>query len=369
MPVVSFENVTKRYGDNVVAVDQLSLTIGHGELVCLVGPSGCGKSTTLKLLAGIEDVSSGTIRVDARDVHNVAPRHRDIAMVFQGMALYPHLSVFDNLAFGLQSRRVPKDQVVRRVHETAARLGIAPYLQRRPDELSGGQAQRVALARAMVRQPAIFLFDEPLSHLDAHLRGELRRELKQHHRRSGITTLYVTHDQEEALTLGDRLAVMAQGKIHQVGTPEQVYRRPSNLQVATMIGAPQLNCVAGRLHAEHNSVFFVASDRTLRLPIQCQAFDPTMEEVVLGIRPEGLQLAQVSASDDHQLEADVKLIEFAGREQIVTLACGGSGQLLRACVGAEVKVPPGASRWNVRGEHTHLFNQAGDRLSVSLAGL
>jgi len=231
MAEVVLKNVGKKFGD-VVAVDDFSLTIKHGEFMVFVGPSGCGKTTTLRMIAGLEDITSGEIFIDGRKVNDVPPKDRDIAMVFQNYALYPHMSVYQNMAFGLKLKKVPKDEIDRRVKETAEMLGILDFLKRKPKELSGGQRQRVALGRAIVRTPKVYLFDEPLSNLDAKLRVQMRLELKKLHEQIGTTSIYVTHDQIEAMTMGDRIVVMKDGRVQQVGEPLEIYMHPVNRFVA-----------------------------------------------------------------------------------------------------------------------------------------
>src|SRR5215831_3152758 len=241
MAEIVFDQVTKTYRGGVNGVDGLSLHIDDGEFMVLVGPSGCGKSTALRSIAGLEQVTGGTITIGGRVVNDVPPKDRDIAMVFQNYALYPHMSVWKNLAFGLQQRRTPKDEVARRVAEVAAMLGITEYLARKPAALSGGQRQRVAMGRAIVREPAAFLMDEPLSNLDAKLRVAMRASLARLHSRLGVTTVYVTHDQVEAMTLGHRVAVLRDGRLQQADTPQALFARPANLFVATFIGSPAMN--------------------------------------------------------------------------------------------------------------------------------
>src|SRR6187551_2486536 len=241
MAEVTFQRVSKVYPDGYRAVNDINLDIRDGEFMVLVGPSGCGKTTALRMVAGLEDISEGVLRIGDRVVNHVAPRDRDIAMVFQSYALYPHLTVYDNIAFSLRLRGAPKSEIDKRVHETAATLGLEEFLKRKPRALSGGQRQRVAMGRAIVREPAAFLMDEPLSNLDAKLRVGMRAELARLHERLGVTTVYVTHDQVEAMTLGQRVAVMRDGRIQQVDAPQTLYEDPSNLFVAAFIGSPAMN--------------------------------------------------------------------------------------------------------------------------------
>jgi len=305
MATVEFERVTKNFRGKtreVRAVDDLTLTIADGELVVLVGPSGCGKTTTLRLIAGLEEPTSGVIRIGEIDVSCVAPRDRDVAMVFQNYALYPHMTVFKNMAFGLKMRRVPEDEIKRRVGEVAGVLGIEDLLNRKPASLSGGERQRVALGRAVVRDPQVFLFDEPLSNLDAKLRTHMRTELKSLHRNLRATMIYVTHDQEEAMTLGDRIVVMKDGAIQQSGEPLEVYNRPANRFVAGFIGTPAMNFLEGSLVCNAGAVYFAGAIGRLRLP-DCLAkgLDGRGErEVVLGIRPENIRLADPTRDADDQ---------------------------------------------------------------------
>src|SRR6476469_9780477 len=246
MANVDQRNVHKTYPGGVEAIKGINFEVGDGQFCVLVGPSGCGKSTLLRMVAGLETISSGEIAIGPRVVNEIEPADRDIAMVFQNYALYPHMSVYDNIAYGLRNRGTPKDEIDRRVQEASRILAIEPFLTRKPRQLSGGQRQRVAMGRAIVRKPQVFLFDEPLSNLDAKLRGTMRVEMKKLHQRLGVTTVFVTHDQIEAMTLADRVVVMNGGHIEQIGTPDQVYHSPASLFVASFIGAPTLNLLPGR---------------------------------------------------------------------------------------------------------------------------
>ena len=284
------ENVTKVYPGNVKAVNGIDLEIADAEFLVLVGPSGCGKSTTLRMVAGLEEITDGRVLIDDRVVNDVPPKDRDIAMVFQNYALYPHMTVFKNMAFALKLRRFSRQEIDSRVKRAAKMLGITAYLQRKPKTLSGGQRQRVALGRAIVRDPACFLFDEPLSNLDAKLRVETRAELKRLHRELRTTTIYVTHDQEEALTLGDRVVVMSDGLIQQVDTPLNVYNHPVNRFVAGFVGNPPMNFLEGKLVHDDGQIVF--QGRGISLVIDddqgAAVAEGTGKEVVLGIRPDGL---------------------------------------------------------------------------------
>lgn len=290
-----FEHVTKTYGkgtEKVRAVRNLDLTVVDRELLVLVGPSGCGKTTTLRLIAGLERPASGVIRIDNRDVTDVAPRDRDVAMVFQNYALYPHMTVYKNMAFGLRMRRVPKERIKRKVEETARLLDIEPLLNRKPATLSGGEQQRVAVGRAIVRNPKLFLFDEPLANLDVGLRQRMRTEIKSLQRELETTMIYVTHDQEEAMTLGDRIAVMNAGTLHQCGPPLEVYNRPLDRFVAGFLGTATMNFLDGRLEGTGESLAFVSRAGRLTLPRERteQLAQHLGRAVVLGIRPEHVSI-------------------------------------------------------------------------------
>jgi ABC-type sugar transport system ATPase subunit len=292
MATVSFEHVGKDFGATTV-VEDFDLQVADGELVVLVGGSGCGKSTILRMLAGLESVTAGTIRIGEREVTHLAPRERDVAMVFQDYALYPHLTARGNIALGLRLRKMAREEIERRIRWAAEILELEPLLERKPRELSGGQRQRVAMGRAMVREPAVFLFDEPLSNLDAHLRGQMRHEIARLQRRLGTTALYVTHDQVEAMTLGDRLVVLEGGRIQQVGRPIDVYRAPANRFVAGFIGSPPMNFLEGRLESEGDGLVFVSERLRVPLAPERQPARASMSagKAALGIRPEDLALA------------------------------------------------------------------------------
>ena len=315
MATVTLEGVRKIYPDRgkpSVAVHQFDLAVADGEFVVLVGPSGCGKSTTLRMIAGLESISEGTLRIGERVVNDVPARDRDIAMVFQNYALYPHMTVHQNLAFALTLRKLPRREVDARVRETADLLGLREMLDRRPRQLSGGQRQRVALGRAIVRQPQVFLFDEPLSNLDAKLRVQMRREIAALRRRLGTTTIYVTHDQVEALTLGDRIVVMRDGRGLQVDTPSVIYQRPADTFVATFIGSPPMNLLRGRLV---NGVFHHESG-DFELPIRAPGAPD--QPVIAGLRPEAVRLVPPGEG----AAAEVNLVEPLGSETLVTLGAG-----------------------------------------------
>ena len=308
MATIEIDHVTKVFGSDVVAVDDVSLTIGDGEFLVLVGPSGCGKSTLLRMVAGLEEVTVGTIRIDRVDVTDLAPRHRDIAMVFQNYALYPHMSVRDNLGYGLKVRRAPKAESRQRVAEVAELLGLEELLDRKPAQLSGGQRQRVAMGRAIVRQPRAFLMDEPLSNLDAKLRVGMRASLAQLHTRLGVTTVYVTHDQTEAMTLGERVAVLRDGAVVQVDRPQELYAHPRDVFVAAFIGAPSMNLV----HA-------AIEDGAVRLGQYVLPLDPARRPdstgpVVVGIRPEAFADAAAASPDLPRIDVAVEVVEELGAD-------------------------------------------------------
>jgi multiple sugar transport system ATP-binding protein len=306
---IVLDGVTKVYPNSVQAVDDVNLTIGDGEFMVLVGPSGCGKSTLLRMIAGLEEVTEGTILIGDRDVTELAPRHRDIAMVFQNYALYPHMDVRKNLGYGLKVRKMPKDEIDRRVDQVAKMLGLDQLLDRRPAALSGGQRQRVAMGRAIVREPGAYLMDEPLSNLDAKLRVGMRAELARLHERLKVTTVYVTHDQVEAMTLGQRVAVMREGRIQQVDTPQQLYLHPSNLFVAAFIGSPSMNLIEANV-----------ADGTIEFGGFQVKLDPERQpdvgaaRVILGIRPEAFEDAQFAQAGLPTIDVEVSVLEELGSD-------------------------------------------------------
>jgi multiple sugar transport system ATP-binding protein len=321
---VAFDGVAKIYSDGTRAVDDFNLSIGDGEFMVLVGPSGCGKTTALRMVAGLEDVSEGRIRIGERVVNYVPSRDRDIAMVFQSYALYPHLSVYDNIAFGLRVKKVPKAEIDRRVNEAAEILGLEPYLKRKPKALSGGQRQRVAMGRAIVRQPQAFLMDEPLSNLDAKLRVQMRAEIAGLQRNLGVTTLYVTHDQVEAMTMGDRVAVMRKGELQQVADPQTLYDRPVNLFVGGFIGSPAMNMIEATLEHRNGTIVANIGDQAVGLDDETLAVHPALRDydgrdIVLGIRPEDLEDAVLvrDVPDDRRIHGTVELTEALGSEIMV----------------------------------------------------
>jgi len=303
---VSFHEVTKVFPNGTTAVDALTFTIADGEFMVLVGPSGCGKTTALRMIAGLEEPTSGAIAIGGEVVNGVSPRDRDVAMVFQNYALYPHKTVLQNLAFGLRQHKMPTAEIAERVREVSSLLTLNDLLDRKPAQLSGGQRQRVAMGRALARRPRVYLLDEPLSNLDAQLRTQLRADLRQLHQRFSTTTVYVTHDQVEAMTLGERIGVMCDGQLFQLGTPQEIYRRPANVFVAGFIGSPPMNLLSasatgGRVHA---------GDLVLEVS------GAPGGELVVGVRPEALRLV-TSAAEDHAMQVRVEVVELLGHETIV----------------------------------------------------
>ncbi|RTH00428.1 glycerol-3-phosphate ABC transporter ATP-binding protein [Thermus scotoductus] len=342
MAKVRLEHVWKRFG-KVVAVKDFNLETEDGEFVVFVGPSGCGKTTTLRMIAGLEEISEGRIYIGDRLVNDVPPKDRDIAMVFQNYALYPHMNVYENMAFGLRLRRYPKDEIDRRVKEAARILKIEHLLNRKPRELSGGQRQRVAMGRAIVREPKVFLMDEPLSNLDAKLRVEMRAEIAKLQRRLGVTTIYVTHDQVEAMTLGHRIVVMKDGEIQQVDTPLNLYDFPANRFVAGFIGSPSMNFIRAQVEAQGEKVYLVAPGFRVRTnPVLAQAVRPYAgKEVWMGIRPEHLGLKGYTAipEEENVLRGEVEVAEPLGAETEIHVSVDGT--VLVAKVDGHAPVKPG----------------------------
>ena len=358
MDEVALEIVTKVYPGDVKAVDRMNLSISNKEFVVLVGPSGCGKSTTLRMVAGLEEATQGDIRIGGRVVNDVPPKDRDIAMVFQNYALYPHMTVHDNMAFGLKLRGYKKDEIAERVGEATSILGIGDLLDRKPKALSGGQRQRVAVGRAIVRKPAVFLFDEPLSNLDAKLRVEMRAELNKLHTRLGTTMIYVTHDQVEAMTLGQRIVIMDAGVIRQLGTPIEIYDHPVDKFVAGFIGTPAMNFLPGSIEGGGSECRWTdgESSISLRTELSQKAAAYAGKGVALGVRPEDFDL---DASEGH-LRARVEVVEPLGNEMILYLATAKQSFVARADahrranVGDEFDVA-------VNPEKVHVFDEATGR--------
>jgi multiple sugar transport system ATP-binding protein len=325
MASVTFDHVTKKFG-NVTAVNDLTLHIDDKEFLVLVGPSGCGKTTALRMLAGLEEITSGIIKIGDRVVNDVPPKDRDIAMVFQSYALYPHMTVYDNLAFGLKLRKTPKDEIRRRVQEAAEILGIQDLLNRKPRQLSGGQRQRVAVGRAIVREPKVFLFDEPLSNLDAKLRIAMRAEITKLHHRLGTTFIYVTHDQMEAMTMATRIAVINHGVLQQLDTPQTLYDRPDNMFVAGFIGAPAMNFFKAKLQKQDGRLLVDAGSFVVPVPDdRKKAYEPYVgKNVVFGIRPEDIYNPAFVPPGIHAapVEAKVEVTELMGNEIFLYLVSG-----------------------------------------------
>ncbi|MFM8679812.1 MAG: ABC transporter ATP-binding protein [Alphaproteobacteria bacterium] len=354
MARVVVRDVEKAYGTTKV-IHGINVEIADGEFVVLVGPSGCGKSTLLRMIAGLEEISGGTISIGEREVNRLPPKDRDVAMVFQNYALYPHMTVHDNMAFSLKLRKADKSVIAERVGKAAEILNLTPYLQRYPRQLSGGQRQRVAMGRAIVRDPQVFLFDEPLSNLDAKLRVQMRIEIKALHQRLKTTTIYVTHDQIEAMTMADRIVVMHDGIVEQVGTPLELYDHPSNLFVAGFIGSPAMNFIEGTLRREDGAPVLEASGGRLALPAWAPGADG--QKVTLGIRPEHLS---ISATGPSSLDAVVEVVEPTGADtHVVAIAFGQQVQAVFTerhafAPGARVALCP-------RPESIHLFDTASGR--------
>jgi len=312
MSTVKLKNLVKRY-DDVTVVQGINLEVKAKEFVVLVGPSGCGKSTTLRMLAGLEEISGGDVSISDRVINDVAPKDRDVAMVFQNYALYPHLSVAENIAFGLRIRKVPKDEIKKSVADVAEILELTPLLERRPADLSGGQRQRVAMGRAIVRHPKVFLFDEPLSNLDAKLRTQMRAEIKQLHKRLGVTSVYVTHDQVEAMTLADRIVVMSNGKIEQVGTPMELFNSPANTFVATFIGSPPMNLIEATTEVTPEGSYALFEGQRCLLPDIKEL--KHNKEIIFGIRPEYIEIEPVDNAT--AIDVTINLVETLGSEALL----------------------------------------------------
>ena len=327
MSGVRLEKVVKAYG-TVEVVHGIDLEVAEREFVVLVGPSGCGKSTTLRMIAGLEEITDGIVTIDGRVVNRVAPKDRDVAMVFQNYALYPHLSVAENIAFGLRIRRAPKAEIEASVAEAASILGLTDYLERRPSDLSGGQRQRVAMGRAIVRHPKVFLFDEPLSNLDAKLRTQMRAEIKRLHKRLGATSIYVTHDQVEAMTLADRIVVMHDGIIEQVGTPMELFENPANTFVAGFLGSPPMNMLEGTVEATPQGPVALIGGQRLTLPSLEGLAGDGGRPVTVGIRPEYVRL--VAPGTVGALDVEVDLVEPLGSEALLHAELDGAPFVMKA---------------------------------------
>ncbi len=359
---VSLRNLTKKF-DAVIAVKNVDLEIADREFIVLVGPSGCGKTTTLRMIAGLEEITEGDISIGNRRINDLAPKDRNIAMVFQNYALYPHMTVFDNMAFGLKMRKVPKEERKRLVQETAEVLGIQDLLKRKPKQLSGGQRQRVALGRAIVRKPDVFLFDEPLSNLDAKLRVQMRTELIKLHNRLQSTSIYVTHDQVEAMTMGDRIVVMNEGLIQQVGTPLDLYNKPTNLFVAGFIGSPAMNFLNCRITEENGTVFAETSGFKIALPedLAAKAKATNTKDFVFGVRPEDIAKKGAggpSARKSEAFMAKVNVIESLGKETYLDITAGDDDMTAIISPNTSVGLDE-AIDFEINMDKTHLFKRDG----------
>ncbi|HEX6140296.1 MAG TPA: sn-glycerol-3-phosphate ABC transporter ATP-binding protein UgpC [Candidatus Limnocylindria bacterium] len=363
MATVTFDHVYKRYSADVVAVNDLNLEVQDGEFLVLVGPSGCGKTTALRCVAGLETISDGKLYIGERVVNDVAPKDRDIAMVFQSYALYPHMSVYDNLAFGLKLRKTPKADIDRRVKEAAGILGLDRFLDRKPKALSGGQRQRVALGRAIVREPAVFLMDEPLSNLDAKLRVQTRAEIARLHQRLGTTTIYVTHDQVEAMTMGDRIAVMRDGILQQVGTPQELYDRPLNVFVAGFIGSPAMNFATVKATEGEDLMLGGAKLNLSGAAARAAADRPKGADLLIGFRPEHLDIVDGQA-DVVRIPARVDVVEFLGNEELIHAQAEGNE--IVALIPSDRRVKPGEDiQLGVQSDKLHVFDPETERSLVA----
>jgi multiple sugar transport system ATP-binding protein len=379
MAAVAFEGVGKVYPDGTRAVSGLDLTISDGEFMVFVGPSGCGKTTALRMVAGLEEISEGVLRIGERVINYVPSRDRDIAMVFQSYALYPHLSVYDNMAFGLRVKKLPKKEIDRRVQRAAHTLGLEQFLKRKPRALSGGQRQRVAMGRAIVREPQAFLMDEPLSNLDAKLRVQMRAEISQLQHDLGVTTIYVTHDQIEAMTMGQRVAVMRKGELQQVADPQTLYDRPVNLFVGGFIGSPAMNMLEANIERSDGSLVAVAGNQRLVLAEELIAKRPALEryegrDVILGIRPEELEDAALAKDipTDRHLRGEVRLREALGSEIMVHFTIAARAAVtedvreLAADVGEEVSENVEPETTMVARFNSHSRVQEGETAEVAV---
>ncbi|MEL6682989.1 MAG: sn-glycerol-3-phosphate ABC transporter ATP-binding protein UgpC [Pseudomonadota bacterium] len=357
MPGVTLDGLVKAYGALQV-VHGIDLNVLEREFVVLVGPSGCGKSTTLRMIAGLEEITAGTLTIDGRRMNRVAPKDRDVAMVFQNYALYPHLNVADNMAFGLRIRKMPKDEIATTIADVAEILGLTPYLERRPADLSGGQRQRVAMGRAIVRHPKVFLFDEPLSNLDAKLRTQMRAEIKRLHNRLGVTSIYVTHDQVEAMTLADRIVVMNDGRIEQVGTPMELFNNPANTFVAGFLGSPPMNQMRGVLTDDNVAVVGGA-----KIKLSGKVNGNAGRDVIVGIRPEHVVLQEDANTSSLPIELD--LVEPLGSEALLHARYGEDNLVFKADTNGDVKHLSGVNTVHVPTHLVKLFDaETGSALNL-----
>lgn len=362
MAEVILKNVSKIYDDKIKAVNNINLTIADKEFVVLVGPSGCGKTTTLRMIAGLEEITEGEILIDGKVINNLPPKDRDIAMVFQNYALYPHMTVYENMAFGLKLRKLDKDEIEKRVRSAAKILGLEDYLNRKPKALSGGQRQRVAVGRAIVRNPKVFLFDEPLSNLDAKLRVQMRSELSRLHKELGATIIYVTHDQVEAMTMGDRIVVMKDCCVQQVDSPLNLYNQPSNKFVAGFIGSPSMNFVEGIIQKSDNKFLFISKQKKLILPIpekkSQKISDYNDNEVWLGIRPENILIKNENElnENDSLIIAEIDLVEPLGNTVLVYFDFEGQQFIVEHRGYGELK-KGNKQKFLIDSDKIHLFNK------------
>lgn len=377
MARVNLNHVTKQYED-VVAVNDMNLDIKDGEFVCFVGPSGCGKSTTMETIAGLTKPTEGEISIGDREVTNLPPKDRGVAMVFQNIALFPHMDVYDNISYGLRLRDVSKAEIDEKVERAAQILQLEGMLDRMPSELSGGQRQRVAIGRAIVRDPNVFLMDEPLANLDANLRERMQTEIARLQDRLGVTTVHVTHDQAEALHLGDRVAVVNDGRVEQVGPPEAVYRRPETLFVARFVGNPTMNLLRGRLVQRDGVPTLVSDDRTLSVPVPSAECSPEVADgdmshapeggrsVVLGVRPKQVEVAPASHADDARVEAAVRFDAFRGADRFVYLETPGGTEVVARVPGRETFEADQRVTAALTGGRVHLFDgETGVRIPLA----
>lgn len=367
MADVVLNDLCKIYAGGVLAVNKVDLHIEDREFMVLVGPSGCGKSTTLRMVAGLEDISSGTVRIGGRIVNDIPPKDRDIAMVFQNYALYPHMSVYDNMAFGLKLHKIKKNEIDRRVRDAADILAMQEFLHRKPKALSGGQRQRVAVGRAIVRKPSVFLFDEPLSNLDAKMRVQMRTEISKLHTRLETTMIYVTHDQAEAMTLGDRICIMKDGLIQQVDTPLNIYERPSNMFVAGFIGTPPMNFFKGTLISRGGKYIFTDGEQTdIPLPMSWNISIESCENkpVVLGLRPEdiGSERAESTAGSP-KIHCQVDVVEPMGSETYIYLVMKSSSFIAKVDAHRNVKVGD-CQTLSLLMSKAHLFDAVSEKLII-----
>lgn len=355
MTQIRLVDVVKKYDDGAIAVRGISLDMGENEFTVLLGPSGCGKSTTLRMIAGLETVSSGKIHIGERMVNDMEPKDRDVAMVFQDYALYPHMNVAKNMSFSLRLAKFSKDEIEKRVAEAARVLDIKQLLDRKPANLSGGQRQRVAIGRAIVRNAAVFLFDEPLSNLDARLRAQMRGELALMRRKLNKSMVYVTHDQIEAMTLGDRIVVMSEGRVRQVGTPEDLYKRPADRFVAGFIGSPPMNFMNAELREENGVLSAVGDGFALSLPPDKQAENFARRGVIVGIRPSSFLRATEDVGENNRLHMPVLLSEYIGTSSVLTAQCGNARVSVEAY--SESPVPAGETMaFRVKPDSMHFFD-------------